>query len=288
MIPRPFELHTPSTIAEALAFLDEKPEAKVIAGGQSLVPLMKLRLFSPPDLIDIGKIPGLSYIRKDKRAIRIGSMTTYNEVASSSLVRNSCMPLAEASGQVADQQVRNRGTLGGGACHADPAGDTPAALVALDAEFVATGPKGERVVASKDFFKDIFTTDLRREELLTEVRVPSLPPGTGGTYHKFVKAESDYAIVGVAAAVALDKSGVCTDARVGLAGVGPIPIRATKAEAVLKGRRPGDDLLSEAGEKASKMSDPSSDLRGDAAYKREMVKVVVKRALKQSIERARR
>jgi aerobic carbon-monoxide dehydrogenase medium subunit len=286
MIPRAFELHTPTTIVEAISLLKAKSDAKVLAGGQSLVPLMKLRLFSPPDVVDIGRIPGLRYIRKDKGRLLIGAMTVYNEVASSPLVKRSCAPLAEAAGLVADQQVRNRGTLGGGACHADPAGDTPAALLALDAEFAATDLKGERVISAKDFFKDIFTTSLRRDELLTEIRVPVLPAGSGGTYVKFVKAKSDYAIIGVAAAVAL-RSGRFTDARIGLCGVGPTPIRAIEAERALRGRTPTDRLLAKAGEEASTVTSPFTDLRGDAEYKREMVKVMVKRALRESLERAR-
>lgn len=285
MIPRSFELHSPATVAEALEILEEKPEAKVLAGGQSLIPMMKLRLFSPPDVVDIGRIPGLSYIRKGKGRLHIGAMTIHNDVALSPLVRRFCGPLAEATSVVADQQVRNRGTIGGTACHADPAGDTPAALLALDAEFVATGKGGERVVGVKDFFKDMFTTDLKREELLTEVRVPFLPPGSGGTYVKFVKAKSDFAIVGVASSIAL-KSGACADVRIGLAGVGPTPIRPTRAEQVLEGKKPRDDLIEEAGARASAASSPFSDLRGDAAYKREMVKVIVERAVRLSLERA--
>ncbi len=285
MIPRPFELHSPTSLQEALSILRETEDSKVLAGGQSLVPLMKLRLVSPASVIDLGRIPGLRYIKRDGDRLLIGAMTVHDEVATSPLVRRACITLSEAAAHVGDQQVRNRGTIGGTACHADPSGDLPAALVAVGAEFKVAGRSSERVVGAQDFFKDVFTTDLSRDELLTEVGVPVLPPRSGGAYLKFQKSKGDLAIVGVAASLTLDGGGTCVDARLGLAGVGPTPIRATKAEDVLKGRKPRDDLLAEAGEAASRMSRPSTDIRGDADYKREMVKVFVKRALRRSLER---
>jgi aerobic carbon-monoxide dehydrogenase medium subunit len=166
-----------------------------------------------------------------------------------------------------------------------PRGDMPAAVVALDAEFEVVGPRNERVIKAKDFFVDKLTTSLKRSEILTEVRVPVLPPGSGGAYLKFGRGASDLATVGVAAVITLDKAGACRDARLGLAGVGSTPIRATRAEKVLKGQVLGDDLMAEAGEKASEMSNPSSDIRGSAEYKREMVKVYVRRAIRASLTR---
>jgi len=260
-------------------------DSKVLAGGQSLVPLMKLRLVSPANLVDLGKIPGLSYIREEKGHLLIGSMTTHHEVASSSVVGKKCMTLSETAGQIGDQQVRNRGTIGGTICHADPAGDLPAAMVALDAELKVAGQRRRRVIKATDFFQHMFTTSLRQDEILTEVKVPVLPPRSGGAYLKLGRGASDLATVGVAAAITLDKAGACKDARLGLSGVGSTPIRATRAEDVLKGQALSDDLLAEAGEKASEMSSPSSDIRGSAEYKREMVKVYVRRAIRQSLAR---
>jgi carbon-monoxide dehydrogenase medium subunit len=285
MIPRPFELHSPDTISEAISLLTSKKDSKILAGGQSLVPLMKLRLVSPANLVDLGRIPGLCYIRMERDHLLIGSMTTHNEVATSSLVNKRCRTLSETASQIGDQQVRNRGTIGGTICHADPAGDIPAAAVALDVELKVAGPRRSRVIKAKDFFEDTLTTSLRLEEILTEVKVLVLPPKSGGAYLKLGRGASDLATVGVAAVITLDKAGACKDARLGLAGVGPTPIRAKRAEEVLKGQKLSDDLLVEAGEKASEMSNPSSDIRGSAEYKREMVKVYVRRAIGQSLKR---
>ncbi len=285
MIPRPFELHTPRTLSEAISLLGSEPDSKVLAGGQSLVPLMKLRLVGPANLVDLGKIPGLSYIREENDRLLIGSMAVHHDVAASPLVNARCKTLSEAASRIGDQQVRNRGTIGGAICHADPAADIPAAAVALDAEFKAAGPSGQRVIKAKDFFQDVFTTALRASEILTEVRIPPLPPRSGGAYMKLERGSSDLAIVGVAAAVTLDAAGRCADARIALAGVGRTPIRATKAEEALKGRQPSADAVAEAGERASELSRPASDIRGSVEYKREMVKVFVRRAITQSLSR---
>ncbi len=285
MIPRPFELHSPSTVSEAASLLRSAGDAKALAGGQSLVPLMKLRLVSPAHIVDLGKIPGLSYIKEEKGRLLIGSMTTHNEVARSPVVGKRCMTLSEAASRIGDQQVRNRGTIGGALCHADPAGDVPAAAVALDAELEVAGHRRGRVIEARDFFEDVLTTSLKRDEILTEVRVPVLPPKSGGAYLKLGRGASDLATVGVAAVITLDKAGACKDARLGLAGVGSTPLRATRAEDALKGRALTDDLIAEAGERASEVSNPSSDIRGSAEYKREMVKVYVRRAIRQSLAR---
>jgi aerobic carbon-monoxide dehydrogenase medium subunit len=285
MIPRPFELHAPATVSEAVSMLKNKRDSKVLAGGQSLVPLMKLRFVSPANLVDMGKIPGLSYIKKEKDHLLIGAMTVHNDVAASHMISARCRTLSEAAGHIGDQQVRNRGTIGGALCHADPAGDMPAAVVALDAELNVAGPSKGRVIDAQHFFKDAFKTDLRKSEILTEVRVPVLPPRSGGAYVKLGRGSSDLATVGVAAIMTLDKVGTCKDARLGLAGVGPTPLRATRAEGVLKGQEPGDNLIAEAGEIAGEMSNPTSDIRGSAEYKREMVKVHVRRAIRQSLSR---
>jgi carbon-monoxide dehydrogenase medium subunit len=285
MIPRAFELHSPTTVSEATSLLKKLKDSKVLAGGQSLVPLMKLRLASPANLVDIGKIRGLSYVRKTKDHLLIGSMTTHHDVAASSVINKRLRTLSEAAGHIGDRQVRNRGTVGGAICHADPAGDIPAAMLALDAEFKVAGPSKRRVIEAKDFFEDKFTTSIRENEILTEVKVPLLPARSGGAYLKLERGMSDLATVGVAAVVTLDSSRAFEDARIGLAGVASTPIRATKAERVLEGRKPSDDLVAEAGEKASQMSNPVSDIRGSSEYKREMVKVYVGRAIRQSLGR---
>jgi carbon-monoxide dehydrogenase medium subunit len=285
MIPRSFELHSPATVSEAISMLRDLDDSKVLAGGQSLVPMMKLRLFSPANVVDIGRIPGLSYIRKVKDHLLIGSMTTHNDVASSPIINKSCEALSEAASHIGDQQVRNRGTIGGTICHADPVADIPAVVLALDAVFKIAGRSKERTVAAKHFFQDVFTTSLRKNEILTEVRVPVLPPRSGGAYVKLERGAGDMAIVGVAATVTLDRAGAFWDVRLGLAGVGPTPIRPAKAEAALKGKQPGDDSIAEAGELAAEASNPTSDIRGSAEYKRDMVRVYMRRALKLSLSR---
>lgn len=285
MIPRPFELHSPSTVSEAISLLRRTKDPKVLAGGQSLVPLMKLRLVSPANLVDLGRIPGLCYVKRDGSRLLIGSMTTHNDVASSPVINERCRTLSEAAGNVGDKQVRNRGTIGGTICQADPGGDVPAAAVALDAQLKVAGPSGRRVIGARDFFRGVLTTSLRRSEILVEVRVPVLPPRSGGAYLKLTRGASDLATVGVAAVVTLDGAGKCKDARLGLAGVSSTPLRATEAEEALKGREPTDGVVEEAAARAAEMSRPTSDLRGSADYKRDMVRVYVKRALKQSLSR---
>lgn len=260
-------------------------DPKILAGGQSLVPLMKLRLVSPANLVDIGRIPGLAYIKEARGRLLFGSMTTHDDVAESPLVAERCRVLSEAAGLVGDRQVRNRGTIGGTACHADPAADIPAVLVALDAKLKATGPKGKRTIKARDFFKDLFTTDLRRGEVLTGVEVPVLPPRTGGAYLKLHRGKGDLATVGVAAAITIGRSRVCDEARLGLAGVGPTTLRAEKAEEALEGKELTESIVAEACEEAAKAARPTSDIMGPAEYKREMVKVYTKRAIQVCLSR---
>ncbi|MBI4258774.1 MAG: xanthine dehydrogenase family protein subunit M [Thaumarchaeota archaeon] len=286
MIPRAFEYYAPTSVSEAISLLQKYgDESKILAGGQSLVPLMKLRLASPMHVVDIGRVPGLNYIKEEGDKILIGAMTTHHEVETSPLIKSKCLVLSEAESHVGDQQVRNRGTIGGSACHADPAADVPAVLTALDGEFKMTGASGDRVVGAKSFFQDIFTTDLHQDEILTEIKLPALPPLSGSAYLKFERGAGDFAIVAVAAAVTLDKGGVCKDVRLGLAGVESIPMRALKAEEALRGKKPDDNAILEAAARASEQSKPSSDIRGSAEYKKEMVKVFVKRALKAALSR---
>jgi carbon-monoxide dehydrogenase medium subunit len=298
MIPRPFELHSPTSVSEAANLLKQLKGAKVLAGGQSLVPLMKLRLVSPANVVDIGKIPGLSYIRGEEgeqergpkaaapgERLLIGSMTTHHEVAASPLVIDGCRPLSEAAGRIGDRQVRNRGTIGGTLCHADPAADVPTAAVAMDAEFRVVGSSGERTIKAKDFFNGVNRTSLRSSEILVEVRVPVLSSRSGGAYVKLARGVNDLATIGVAAAITLDEDGACEQVRLALAGAGPTPVRATGAEEVLRGRAPTDGLVAEAADEAASMSLVVDDIRGSAEYKREMVKVYVRRAIRQSLGR---
>lgn len=249
------------------------------------MPMMKLRLVSPANIVDIGGIRGLSYIKKAKDSLLIGSMTIHNDVARSPMINASCQVLSEAARHIGDQQVRNRGTIGGTICHADPAADIPATVLALEAEFKAAGASKLRVIKAEDFFQDFFTTSLRKNEILVEVKVPLLPPRSGGAYLKLERGSGDMATVGVAAVVTLDKAGAFKDVRIGLAGVGSTPIRAAKAEDALKGKKPSDAVIEEAGEISGEASNPSSDTRGSADYKREMVRVYVRRAIGQSLSR---
>jgi aerobic carbon-monoxide dehydrogenase medium subunit len=295
MIPRPFELHRPTSVSEAATLLKELKGAKVLAGGQSLVPLMKLRLISPANVVDIGRIPGLSYIRREEEQggraallgdrLLIGSMTTHQDVTASHLVIDGCRPLSEAAGRIGDRQVRNRGTIGGTLCHADPAADVPAAAVAMDAEFRVVGTSRDRTIKAKDFFKGVNRTSLRSSEILVEVSVPVLPLRSGGAYVKLARGMNDLATIGVAATITLGEDGACEQVRLALAGTGPTPIRATKAEEVLRGRALTDELVAEAADKAAGMSLVVDDIRGSAEYKREMVRVYVRRAVRQSLGR---
>jgi carbon-monoxide dehydrogenase medium subunit len=292
MIPRPFELHSPTTVVEAVELLRELREVKVLAGGQSLVPLMKLRRVSPANVVDLGRIPGLSYIQKERGAKRdgsarllIGAMTTHHDVATSPLISGGCKPLSEAAAHIGDRQVRNRGTIGGTMCHADPAADVPTAAVAMDAEFRVVDASKERTIKARDFFRGVLETSLHHGEILVEVIVPILPPRSGGAYVKLARGTNDRATIGVAAALTLDENGACEQARLAVAGAGPTPMRATGAEDALRGQTPTASVVAEAADRASEMSIVADDIRGSTEYKREMVKVYVRRAVGQSLGR---
>lgn len=287
MIPRPFELHSPTTVSEAVSLLRSKPGAEVLAGGQSLVPLMKLRVLSPTDLVDMRRVRGLSYVKRAKGRVLVGAMTTHSEVAASSLLASTCQPLPEAAGLIGDRQVRNRGTIGGTICQANPAADVPAALLALDAEFRVAGPSGGRVIKAGDFFKGPHATSLKRAEILVEVRIPVAKGKTGAAFIKLTRGASDLATVGAAAIVSLDRRGNCERVRLALAGAGPTPMRATRAERLLVGEAPADALVAEAGKMAAEDARPSTDIRGSAEYKQSMLEVYTRRALKLSLARAR-
>jgi aerobic carbon-monoxide dehydrogenase medium subunit len=275
-----FDYHAPTTIQEALSLLAQYGgEAKILAGGHSLIPIMNLRLAQPKALIDIGKIPGLSGIREENGTIVIGAMTTHYMVESSALLKNKLAILPETAAVIGDVQVRNRGTIGGSIAHADPAGDFPATAVALDMQLKAVGPKGERAIRAREFFVDILTTALQPDEILTEIRLPVFAPRTGSAYEKFPNPASRYAIVGAAAVVTVDGNGVCQKASVGLNGVSGKPVAALGVEQALVGKRLTDQTIQEAAAKAADGLEPLGDIFASAVYRAHLAQVYTKRAL---------
>jgi len=281
-----FEYHAPTTVADALSLLDRHGDsAKVLAGGHSLIPLMKLRLARPEVIIDLGKIAALSYIWEVDGGLAIGAMTTYAELASSQLVKDRSPMLAEAAGQVADPLVRNRGTLGGNLSHADPASDLPAVALALGAELSVQSNSAHRAIAADDFFVDLLTTALGPTEVLTEIVIPAAAAGTGSAYVKFANKASHYAIVGVAASVTVS-GGVCQDARIGVTGAGPKAVRATEAEAALKGKALDDATVEAAAGRAGAGIDFSEDIHASAEYRAHLTSVYAQRAIASAVSRA--
>ncbi len=284
-----FEYLTPKTLKEALTLLDKyKDECKVIAGGQSLLILMRQGLVAPPYLVDIKGLSELSYIKDAKEGLKIGALTTHRAIEKSPVIKKKFSVLAEMEERMASINTRNWGTIGGNICHADPAGDPIPVLIALNATLTTAGLKGERNMPVEDFCRDYFETALEPGELLTEIQVPPPPSRTGAAYTKFNVIESDLATVGVAVSVTLGAGdGVCQDIRIVLGASAPIPMRAKKAEAVLKGKRVTDNLLKEAGEVASTEAEPISDIYASAEYRRELVKVLVARVAKEASARAK-
>ncbi len=289
MIPAAFEYHAPSTIAEATALLAKLGEdAKVLSGGQSLIPLMKLRLASPAHLVDINGIPGLSGIREGEGFLRIGALTRETELEESELVRSRYPLLHDTSKVVADPVVRNLATVGGNLAHGDPANDHPATMLALGAELVAVGPKGERWMPIASFFTGPFETGLKPDEILVEIRVPTPASRSGGAYLKLERKVGDFATAAVAAQLTLGGDGTCEYVGIGLTNVGLTPIKATKAEAVLRGKAPDEAAIKRAGELAAEAAEPAADLRGSVEYKRDLVRILTARALRRAVERAGR
>src|SRR5881397_748487 len=287
MIPAAFEYHTPSTIGEATALLAKLgDDAKVLSGGQSLIPLMKLRLASPAHLVDINGIPGLSGIREADGFLRIGALTRESELEESEVVRSRYPLLHDTSKVIADPLVRNLATVGGNLAHGDPANDHPATMLALGAEIVAVGPKGERRVPIASFFTGPFATSLRPDEILVEIRIPSPPARSGGAYLKLERKVGDFATAAVAAQLTLGANGVCDQVGIGLTNVGLTPIKAARAEAALKGKTPDDATIKRAAELAAEASQPSADLRGPVEYKKDLIRVLTARALRKALERA--
>ncbi len=286
MIPKQFEYYRAPSINDALSFLSGHQEARVLAGGQSLIPIMRLRLASPKFLVDISRVQGLSEVKEEDGGISIGALTTHAVLESSTIVRTKLSALSDAASQIGDQQVRNFGTIGGSLAHGDPSADYPAVVLALGAEIKTTARNGIRAIPSEDFFQDAFTTALMSDEILTSIYFPKHVEKSGSSYVKFERKAGDFATVGAAAFVALDKSNACKQVRVGLTSVGSKAVRATSVEKALTGRVANAESIKKAADLASTDVKPFSDLRGSAEYKSEMAKVFARRALQLAAKRA--
>jgi len=282
MIPAAFDYAAPTSLDEAISLLQQHgDDAKIIAGGHSLLPLMKLRLAAPALLVDLARIPNLSYIREDGGTVAIGAMTPYVALEDSDMLRRRVPLLAEAAGMVGDQQVRNRGTLGGAVAHADPAGDMPTIVTALGGTIVARGPNGERTIPADEFFQDVFTSALSPEEIVTEIRIPATE-GAGQNYQKFRRRSIDWAIVGAAVNVTRS-NGSIGRASVVLTNVGPKPMRASAVEQALAGQTASSDAVRQAAEQADQGLDPSGELYASREYKLHLARVITRRALQAAL-----
>lgn len=288
MKPPPFDYYAPSAVSDVVSLLSEHGgEAKILAGGQSLVPLLNMRLARPAAVIDVNKVDGLDYIREVDGGLAIGALTRQRAVERSELVHR-CQPLLHAATRfIAHPQIRNRGTVGGSLAHADPAAEYPAVALALDAEFRVAGPEGGRTIAAGDFFVTYLTTALQPDEMVTEVRLPALPKRTGWSFQELSRRHGDFALAGVAATVTLDGD-TCSDARIALFGVAPTPVRARSAENMLAGEKPTEQLFDQAGRKAGdEAAEPLSDVHASAEYRRHLARVLTRRALTEAAARAR-
>jgi aerobic carbon-monoxide dehydrogenase medium subunit len=278
VIPAPFDYVAPTSVADALAALAEAgDDGKVIAGGQSLLPILRMRLNAPEKLIDLGKVEELKGITEDDDHLVIGAMTTYTDVLASDAVRQHASLLAAAVAEVADPQIRHRGTVGGALVHADPAGDVGAPALALDCELVIVGSGGERTVTAQDFFRDLFETAVEEGELLKAIRVPK-HTGWGAHYEKFVRVAHQWSIVAVGATVRVE-AGSIAEAKIGLTNMGSTPLRATAVEQALVGRPATDEAVRAACAAAAEGTDPPSDLNGDADYRKHLATVLTRRAV---------
>ncbi|HET9907286.1 MAG TPA: xanthine dehydrogenase family protein subunit M [Anaerolineales bacterium] len=287
MIPPTFDYVAPKTLSEAVAALDGNENAKVLAGGQSLIPLMRFRLAGPTMLVDLTRVEGLSYIEEKDGWLRIGAMTRQSAVEHSQLVSEKYSLLADTVKVLSDPVVRNMGTVGGNIANADPVNDEPAAMLAYGAEVVAVGPNGERVIPISSFYLDLYQSALERDEILTEVRVPSPKPRSGGAYLKLERKVGDYATAAVAVQVELDEGGNFASVGIGLTNVGVTAIKATAAEEFLQGKAASDENIKEAAKLAAEAAQPIADVRGSEDYKRSLVKTYTVRALRLAVQRAK-
>jgi len=289
MIPPSFDYHVPDSVNHAIGMLQKYgSEAKILSGGMSLIPLMKLRLAEPAHLIDINRISGLDYIKESDGFLRIGALAREVDLEKSELVRSKYPLLLDTTLVIADPLVRNRATIGGNLAHGDPANDHPATMLALEAEIVVVGSQGERKIPVTSFFTDLFTTALSSGEILTEIRIPIPPPGSGGAYFKLERKVGDFATAGVAAQLTLGKDDVCERAGIGLTNVGLTPVKARRAEEALRGKKIDGESIKRAAQLAAQESEPTADLRGSEEYKRDLVRVLAIRALNRALERSRR
>ncbi len=291
MIRAPFQLHRPHSIDETVRLLSQcaqnGEDAKLLAGGQSLMPSMNLGLVAPAHIVSLNHVAGLDSIRRNGETLTIGAGVTHRALAESEVVQTHCPILSETAACIGDVQIRNRGTLGGSIGHFDPAADYPPVLVLLDAAFRIVGPSGERTVAAKDVFVDYMTTSLAADEVLTAIRVPVLSPDTGTAYVKFTRVEGGFAIVGVGVCLRLNPDRTCLSIRVGICGAAPVPVRLTAIENTLTGRAVDDAFVEAVATAAYETAyDPVAELHADADYKREMVRVFTRRAVKTALERA--
>jgi carbon-monoxide dehydrogenase medium subunit len=285
MIPGEFDYYAPATLNEAVSLLQQHNDAKILAGGQSLIPAMRFRLSIPEILIDLNTVDGLQTIRESDGRVSIGAMTCETELEEWAAGRPEYAMLHDASLTIADPIVRNRATVGGNLAHADPANDHPAVMLAYAAELVALGPNGTRTIAIDDFFVDLFENSLDPGEILTEIRIPTPQPGSGGAYVKVERKVGDFATSAVAVQLTMDGD-ACTAARIATTNVNPTPIRSLDAERQLIGNILSEDVIEAAGQAAAAECDPSPDLRGSVAYKRDLTRVLTKRAIRKAVERA--
>jgi aerobic carbon-monoxide dehydrogenase medium subunit len=287
MIPDQFQYHAPADLNHALELLGKYGEdAKVLAGGHSLLPMMKLRFAAPAHLIDLNPIAELKGIREVQNVLHIGAMTTENEIIASTLLKEKCPLIVEAARVIADPQVRNRGTIGGDVAHGDPGNDHPAVMLALGASFVLRGGKQERVVPADGFYLGPLQTAIAANEILTEIRVPVPPRGSGYSYQKLKRKIGDFATAAAAVQLSVDK-GLCTRVGIALTNVAPTPLRLSEAEQLLNGKRVDDARIKQVVKFAMDAADPAADMRGPVEYKRHMAGEMTKRALNQALARAK-
>jgi carbon-monoxide dehydrogenase medium subunit len=286
MIPSVFDYHKATSVADAIAKLQEHEDAKLLAGGHSLLPMMKLRFSEAPYLIDINGLDELKGITMEDGIITVGAMTTENEAIASEILQKHCPLLVEAAKLVADPQVRNRGTIGGDVAHGDPGNDHPAVMLALDAQLVIRGPEGERTVPANGFFMGTYWTALEEHDILIAMKVPAMKAGTGHGYSKLKRKTGDYAVAGSPVVVEM-QGDIVSDIRIGLTNVAPMAIRAEAAEDLIRGNRVDEALLKSVEKAVVEACDPAVDLRGDEEYKSHMAAIMARRAIEKAIENAR-
>jgi len=287
MKPPKFDYHAPTTVEQALELLGRYGgDAKVLAGGQSLMPLLNFRLSRPAALVDLNRIPSLAYVREQDGQVRFGAMTRQRTIEFSPVVRERVPLLGEATRWVGHLPIRTRGTIGGSIAHADPAAECPAVLTALEGEVVARGPKGERIVKAKDLFQTYLATSLTPDEILVEVRMPAMPAGAGYAFEEFARRHGDFAIVGIAAVIVKDGAR-CALARLATAGTGPVPVRLRAAEEILERDGFSDAAIEAASRQVCELVSPDSDIHASADYRRHLTGVLTKRALKRALGVAR-